>query len=44
MGRPFAGNVSNKKGVEDHVVLRRSIFRQIKNLYGREDYSCILGS
>ena len=27
MGRPFSGNVLNKKGREDNVVIRRSIFR-----------------
>ena len=43
MGRPFAGNVYDKKGREDHVVIRRSIFRQLKNLFGHEDYLSLLG-
>ena len=42
MGRPFVGNVSDKKGREDHVIVRRSVFRQLKHLFGREDYITLL--
>ena len=44
LGRPFTGKVTNKKGKEDNVILRRSIFRQLRKLYGREDYIGLIGN
>ena len=43
MGRPFVGKVSDTKGREDNVVIRRSIFRSLKNLYSREDHADVIG-
>ena len=43
MGRPFSGSVENENGKEDNVVIRRSIFRQIRRIYGRDGLRKILG-
>ena len=43
MGRPFRGAVSDTSGREENVVIKRSIFRLIKKIFGREDYHEILG-
>lgn len=38
MGRPFSGGVSDNSGKEDNVVVRRSIFRSLRKLFGRDNY------
>ena len=37
MGRPFRGSVTDTSGREDHVVIKRSIFRLVKRIYGSEE-------
>ena len=43
MGRPFRGGVSDKSGKEEHVVLKRAIFRMVKKIFGRDEYEEVLG-
>ena len=43
MGRPFRGSVTDTSGKEQNVVIKRSIFRLIKKIFGRDDYLEVLG-
>ena len=44
MGRPFNGQVSDKSGKEDNVVIKRSIFRIVRKVFSKEEYEVVLGS
>lgn len=43
MGRPFCGGVSDSTGKEDNVVIKRSIFRLVRKIYGRDGLETALG-
>ena len=43
MGRPFNGQVSDKSGKEDNVVLKRSIFRIVRKVYSRDGPETTIG-
>ena len=38
MGRPFTGEVKDKGGKEDDVVISRALFRLVKKLYARPQF------
>ena len=43
MGRPFCGGVADCSGKEDNVVIKRSIFRLVRKIYGRDGLENALG-
>ena len=43
MGRPFNGQVSDKSGKEENVVIKRSIFRIVRKIFSKEEHEIVLG-